>query len=66
MPSLKTVRNIPIAALLPDETDALNDELITLVSRISTTHVPVFAGLDAEWSIPSPISIQHSLPPKVQ
>ena len=53
MPSSETVRNIPIAALLPDETyeRTLHDELTTLVSRILTTHVPVFAGLDAEWSL---------------
>lgn len=63
MPSSETVRNIPIAALLPDKTDerTLHDEFTTLVTRILTTHVPVFAGLDAEWSIPHQYSAQSAI-----
>lgn len=39
----------------------LQQELSIMVSRILTTYVPVFAGLDTQWSIPHQYSAQSAL-----
>lgn len=49
--------------MLPSENDekVLKQELSIKVSRILTTYVPAFAGLDTQWSIPHQFSVQSAL-----
>lgn len=63
MPSSDTIKNIPVAELLPSEDDeqVLHRELTILVSRILTTYVPAFSGLNVQWSIPHQYSAQSAL-----
>lgn len=63
MPSSDTIKNIKMEEMLPSENDekALQQELSIMVSRILTTYVPAFAGLDTQWSIPHQYSAQSAL-----
>lgn len=62
-PSSDTIKGIKMEEMLPSENDekVLQQELSIMVSSILTTHVPTFAGLDTQWSIPHQYSAQSAL-----
>ncbi|KAK3611122.1 hypothetical protein CHS0354_007381 [Potamilus streckersoni] len=61
-PSPEAIRNLKISDILPSSKDemALKFELAVIVSRILTTYVPAYDGLDTVWSIPHQYSTQSA------